>query len=131
KRIPHVDRDGLPYRSSTGEPLFGAETEVDDSDWDLTISFNSISIPFATLNSLRHHLNDSTLWGLPAETVKFSKYSFARRLYGTCNFYYNNVMSFSIRPDWNQYLADKGYMMLKDGGDPTNPEDWVRAKDSY
>lgn len=131
KRIPHVDRNGLPYRSSTGEPLAGAETEIDDSDWEITISFNSLTIPSGLVNSLRHHLNDAPLWGFPIGTVKFSKYSFARRLYGTCNYYYNNVMSFSIRGSWTQYLADKGYMMLKDGGDKNNPDDWVRAVDSY
>jgi hypothetical protein len=133
RRIPHQDRNGLPYRSSTGEPLMGSETEVDDSDWDLSVGFNSISLPLSLVNSLRHRLNDAPIWGLPAETVKFSNYSFTRRLYGKCNFYYKNDMKFSIRSDWTQYLADKGRMEFIGSGTGTgdygDPDNWVVAKD--
>lgn len=131
RKIPHQDRDGKPYRSTTGEPLFGAETEIDDSDYELNLGFNVASLNMATVNSLMHHLNNSTLWGLPAEKIKFSKFSFARKLYGTCNFYYALSMGFNIRDDWTQYLADKGRVQLGSGGNSSNPEDWVVMKDKY
>lgn len=131
KIIPHQDRDGKPYRSSPGTPLIGPQTEIDDADWEIVIGFNSVSIPLALVNSLRHHLNDSVLWGLAAQKVKFSKYSFVRRLYGLCNFYYHNIMHFSIRDDWTQNLADVGYAELKDGGDAETADDWVVSKDPH
>lgn len=131
KIIPYIDRDGLPYRSSTGEPLIGQETEIDDADWEIVVGFNSAAIPLALVNSLRHHLNDSTLWTLATGKVKFSRYSFTRKLYGTCTFYYNNQMRFSVRDSWAQYLADKGRMELGSGGSASNPVDWIVAKDIY
>lgn len=132
KRVQdHQDRDGLPYASSTGEPLIGAETEKDDADWELIVGFNSLNIPLATVNSLRHTLNNAPLWGLAAEKSKFSKYRFTRKLYGTCTYYYQNQMHFSIRDDWAAYLADKGRMELITGGSASDPDDWRVAKDVY
>ena len=128
---PNLDRDGLPYRSSTGEPLIGQETEIDDSDWEVSIELNTVTLPLGLVNTLRHRLNNSSLWGLGAEKVKFSSYSFRRLLYGTCTFYYRHTMGFQIRDSWNQNLPDKGRMKLRDGGTATNPEDWVRATDVY
>jgi len=128
----HVDRDGRPYRTSTGELLFGQETETDDADWDVVISLNSTwPPPLATVNALRHNLHNGSIWGLPAETIKFSKYQASRKMYGKCFFYTRSTMSFSIRPDWNQYLPDKGRMQLVGGGTATDPDDWVVSKDIY
>jgi len=132
KRIrPFKDRNNLPYSSTTGEPLQGPQTEIDDSDWEINLSFNTATIPLATVNSLRHNLNDSTLWGLAAGKVKFSKYSFTRKLYGTCSFYYTHSMSFSIRDSWAQSLTDIGRMELGSGGSASLPDDWVVVKDRF
>lgn len=124
-----VDRDNLPYVSSSGELLIGPETEVDDNDWEITISFNTASLFLPVVNSLRQHLNDRVLWGLPPGTVKFSRYSFERRLYGRCFFYYRHNMGFEIRSSWQHVLQDRATMRLADGGDPNNPNHWIRAKD--
>ncbi|GIW60118.1 MAG: hypothetical protein KatS3mg087_1184 [Patescibacteria group bacterium] len=124
-----IDRDGLPYISSSGELLVGSDTEIDDDDWEINISFNTASLFLGIVNSLRQHVNDAPLWGLPAETIKFSRYSFERLVYGTCFVYYRHNMTFQIRDSWAHKLQDRATMKLLDGGDPTNPDHWVRAKD--
>jgi hypothetical protein len=128
KTLAKKDRDDKPYVSSTGEPL---KIEIDDSDWDVSISFNTASLDLATVNDLMHKLNDATLWGLAAEKVKFSKYSFTRKLYGTCTFYFTNQMHFTIRDSWVQEIPDVGRMCLGSGGDKTVPGDWIVCKDAF
>lgn len=127
--VPFFDRDGKPYTNRAGEIIGGPQTEIDDNDWEINISFNSPTLNLAVVNSLRHRLNNAILWGLPAETVKFSKYGFVRRYYGICFPYYNLRMSFAIRADWTQNIQEIGSMEVIDNGDPDDPDDWVRSKD--
>lgn len=131
RELPHVDRHGRPYRSSTGEPLVGQETERDRNRWEINIVINQLTVNLQLVSDLADYLNGSPMWGLPAETIKFSKFSFHRLLYGTCTFYYKLNYGFEIRADWTQYLADKGRMELVTGGSPTNPDHWRVAKDRY
>ena len=131
RELPHEDRDGKPYRSTTGEPLVGQEVERDQSRWEINFEINLLNINLALVASLADRLNSGPLWGLGPEKVKFSKFRFRRLLYGLCTFYVNASFGFDIRDDWTQYLADKGRMELEDGGDPTNPDHWRVAKDRY
>lgn len=131
KIYPIIDRNGDRYCTRAGEPIQGTNTEIDDSDWDLNISFNTFDLPLGLINSLRHHLNDSIMWGLPVATIKFSKYSFSRKIYGSCNYYYTHNMGFSIRPSWDQSIPEFSQKELITGGDPLVPTDWIRRKDLY
>lgn len=129
KRVaPRVDRDGLPY-CYLGELIMGPDTEIDDNDWEVKIEFNSAFLPLSLINSLRHSVNSAPLWGLPAGCVKFSSYSFSRRLYGRCGYYYRHSMGFQIRSSWTQYIQAKTRMKLISGGDATDPDDYVLATD--
>jgi len=131
RELPHQDRDGKPYRSTTAEPLVGQEVERDRTRWEVDIKFNVLNPQLSLVNQLADRLNDSPMWGLPAETVKFSRFRFERLLYGLCTFYFRLDLGFEIREDWTQYLADKGRMELIENGNPTNPDHWKVTKDRF
>ena len=127
----HEDRNGDPYRSSTGEPLVGKETEVDDDRLQVVISQNQSAHNLSTVDSLMNKLNNATLWGLSSEKVKLSGCRFEQRWYAVCTEYWNFTYEFDIRDSWTQELADKGRMKLSTGGTATNPDHWEVAKDRF
>lgn len=132
RKLPNTDRDGLPYRGSTGEPLIGQEIEIDDNHWTVSITINQFQVNLALVDSLANTLNSGPIWGLPPERSKFNSYSGTKLYYGSCHAYVRSTYGFEVRADWKQYLPDKGRMEFAGTGtNATDPDDWVVAKDRF
>ena len=124
------DRFEVALKSSSHERFRGKAVEIEDSRPTVRIGFNVLTLPLATLSEYMHAVNDATLWGLGPRKVKVARISWERKLYGVCTFYYTITYEFEIKFDtWDRLLIDEGTRKLAPGGDPTDPEDFVVAKD--
>lgn len=130
RKIPNLDRDGLPYCGTTGEPLVGQEIEIEDNHWTVEFTINQFNINLSLIDSLANTLNSGPVWGLAPEKSMFSSFSASKLYYGTCHAYIRSTYGFEIRADWTQYLPDKGRMKYT-GTDPTDPTHWQVSKDRY
>jgi hypothetical protein len=125
------DRSGTALLNSSGEQFRGSIVERDKSSPTIRIGQNLATLPLATYAPMIDTLNDATLWGLPARSIKLSNASFERRLFGVCTFYYNVVYEFDV--DYSTFdrdILDHGTKLLKAGGTPDDPRDYNVAKDS-
>ncbi len=141
------DRFGDVVRSSSHELFRGAQVEVDSHRPTVTIEQNVGTLGLSTFSAMINKLNDSTMWGLPARTIKLSDITWTRKVYGSCNYYYTRIFTFDI--DFNTFdrnILDEGTKALeghwdKTTGewtldninglppDPTNPTHFDRVKD--
>lgn len=128
--------DGSLILSSSHEKIKGLEK--DSSRATVIIEINATTLGLNVYTELLHCLNDSTLWGLAARKVKFSRVSWERLLYGTCTFFYKKRMEFDIRFDgWDlDDIADTGFKVFDSERWPdtpsyrANPENYMLAVDS-
>lgn len=133
-----VDIFGDPLISSSREMFTGSAVEIDDGRPTVNISMNFVdSTIIGVATGLLHNgvygrksVNDATLFGLPAKCVKFSDFSYTRKLYGTCTYYFNCSFSFEINfATWTRRIVDTGTRVLLTGGDKDDDEDFVVKKD--
>ncbi len=139
---------GTPIRNSAHEQVRGPQVEFDSNRPTIKVQFNSGTLPLSLFCSMVDTVNASTLWGLPARTVKLSNVSWDKLLYGLCYIYYSITYEFEINfATWDRYLLDEGTKALNghwdsDGDyvtdpidefgsepDPDNPAHFVRMKD--
>lgn len=126
------DRNDEPIESSSHEMFRGAAVTFDDNRPTVSISMNVLAFPLATFAGMVDTLNDATLWGLDARTIKLSNVSWERLLYGTCTFYYRLTYEFDIRVEgegFDRVLIDEGTKVLKPGGNADDPRDFQVYKD--
>lgn len=124
------DRFGNALKTSSHEMIRGSIVEFDHNRPTVTIEKNVLTLPLATFAPMIDTVNDSTLWGLPARTVKLSSASFQRKLYGTCSYYY--VIRYDFDIDYRTFdrnTLDEGSRVLSPGGDKTKPTDFEVYKD--
>lgn len=116
--------------------FFPQEVEKDEARPTVTIEQNIATLPLMTYVQMIHTLNDDYLWGLPARSIKLSRITWSRKLYGICTYYYTQGLDFDIRiPDPNDPYAtgaggfdrvvpDRGSKVLYPGGTVGNFPDY-------
>lgn len=141
----YKDRFGNLITSSSHEPVRGPQVEFDDSKDSIIITQNVPSLGLDVYSPLKHHVNESPMWGMAERRVRFVNASFERKLYGLCNFYYTRTLEFLIDANTHdRFLLDEGTKVLNgrwngsawelidiDGNppDPDNPSHFNRYKD--
>lgn len=124
------DRNGDAITNSSFERFRGAVVERDFNRPTVRVEKTLSTLPLGTFSSLIDYVNDSTMWGLPARCVKLSNASWERLLYGVCNYYYVVTYEFDIDYEsFDRHILDEGTKVLIDGGDPTDPRDFIVSKD--
>lgn len=125
------DRNGKHILSSSLEKITGLERDIKMPT--VVISMNSLSLDLATVTQVisSYPLNDSAMWGVAARCVKLTNFSWERRLYGTCTFYYNRRFEFEIKFDTHDLtdVADAGFKVYKGSGSTSNPANYEVYKD--
>lgn len=125
---PTVDKDGDPMLHPNFQPIRGPLIEQKRSRPSMTITFNSATLPLSTYVLLLNHVNDTPLWGLPPRCIKFADAKWERLLYGTCYYYFRTSYTFEFDLEtFDKPVPATGTVVLREGGDPTNPEDFVLA----
>jgi hypothetical protein len=124
------DRFGIPLTYSNFEPMKGELIRVEETHPTIEIGFNTATLPLATFSIETNCVNDSTLWGLPPRTIKFTDVTWSRKIYGVCFYYFTVHYSFEISiSGWDVEILDEGRRVLKPGGDKNNPKDFEVYKD--
>lgn len=144
-----LDRFGLPIRNSAHEHIHGPQNEWDSGSDTVRIEANIAILNLPFLVSYKNAVNDSPLWGMPARTIKLSKYSWEILYYAQCNVYYKVVLEFEVRErGWDRDVPDEGtkalhgkwnqstghWELINIGGlppDPENPSHFTRYQDRF
>ncbi len=114
KKQAKVDRNDKPIANSSHELFTGSATEVDDSRPTVLIGKNVSSLPLVTFASMIDTVNDATLWGMAARTIKLTNVNWQRKLYGVCTYYYIVEYEFEINANtFDKTLLDIGTRVLK------------------
>lgn len=90
------DRFGQLICNSAWQMITGPENEWDDDRPQITISQNRADLQWALLCSMRDHVNDQPLWGMPARSILFKPGTFERKPYGSCQMYYTRTLNFHV-----------------------------------
>jgi hypothetical protein len=153
------DRNGNLFKSSSHEMYRGPQAEFDSSHPTVHIEQNVSTLQLALCSGLMDHVNDDTLWGLDARTIKLSNFSWTEKWYGVCTYYYTRVFDFEVKNNpndsWDREIVDEGTRALNgrwadedddectedsrwitvdvcgNAPDPTNPQDFCRYKDRW
>jgi len=104
-----TDRHGDLLLMSSGELMRGDVLLVERGRPTVRVSINVSSLPLSTFAQYRGGVNDDTLWGLPARTIRLADITWERNVYGTCNYYYTITYEFEVKYEtWNRFIPDKG-----------------------
>lgn len=124
------DRFGNPLNYTNHEQIRGAEVEDKYSYPTVTIGMNLAVIPFSTYVLLINKVNDATLWGMPRRCIRLADVKWERLLYGVCFYYYKTTYTFEANIDgFDPVIQNVGTTVLKEGGNPANPKDFIVYKD--
>jgi hypothetical protein len=103
------DRFGNFLLMSSFELMKGPQVEVERGRPTVRVTLNRSSLPLATFSQFRGGVNDSTLWGLPARTIRLADIAWERNVYGGSTYYYTVTYDFEIKYEtWNRYIVDQG-----------------------
>ncbi len=86
-------------KTSSHEPLTGIQ--VDDDRPTVRIESNIAVLGLVTFSQMVNTVNDRIVWGLASRKIKLSNVVWERKTYGTCNFYYTQILDFEI--DFNTF----------------------------
>jgi hypothetical protein len=120
--MAHHDKDGNPILSSSFEKL---PVEFDANRPQVQIGQNVLSLELPLVAQMVDRVNNHTMWGLGLRRVKLSDFSWERKLYGLCNYYYTRRFVFDINFNtFDKTIADAGHMVLKPSGNKDDPRDF-------
>lgn len=153
-----ADRYGKPIKTSSHELIRGPHVEFDRNRATIKVEQNVPVLGIEVFGPMIDTVNDRPMWGLPKRCIKLSTPSWERKYYGKCSVYYTRSFTFEINVEkeivtgnnisgWDRALLDEGTKVLNghwdqatgawhvddvagDPADPTNPEHFIRAKDS-
>lgn len=140
------DKDDKPIQSSSHELFRGPQVEFDMNRPQVRIEQNVLDLQLPTVSQMIDTVNSTSMWGLGARRVKLSNFSWERKLYGICTFYFTRVFEFDINFNtFDRTIYDEGTRVLngdwdENGNwvltningaapDPTNPRHFKRYKD--
>lgn len=118
------DRNGDLIKTSSHELVRGPQVEFDHNKPTVWVEQNESSLDMSVVAAMVDTVNDATLWGLPARCVKLSNFSWERKLFGVCTYYYTRRLEFEI--DYNTFdrsALDEGTKVL--AGDWSDAGVWV------
>lgn len=128
-RSTKVDRLGQPLRFPNFEPIMGPVTEYKYSYPTVNITFNSATLPLATYVQLINKVNDATLWGLPKRSVRFTDAKWARKVYGSCFYYYTTTYTFEFDINgFDKEIPVEGTLAYSGSGSYLDPRSFKTAK---
>lgn len=88
------DRLGNPILNVNGEPIEGLTK--DEVHPTVVIEQNLPGIDLNLNLEFVDTLNNAALWGVGVEQIKLSSFSWERKLYGVCTYYYSRKLEFEI-----------------------------------
>lgn len=134
------DRIGL-IKNTAHQPI---GVDFDETQATVRIEQNRLLLDLATVTSKINKVNSTNMWGLTPRKIKFSRYSWKRKLYGVCNFYYTQTLEFDVRFDTfdRDDIPDESSKMIRGNwtgdpptftadvsADPLDPKDYIQATD--
>lgn len=150
------DRFGNLIKTPSHEIVKGPPVEFDANRHTVRIEQNTANLELALINSMGNHVNDEPLWGLPARCIKLSEFSWERKLYGVCNYYFTRSFGFDcdsntfdrdepaegtkvLHGDWGDSEGTagtdaEGWLLIDINGSPPNPNNpthFRRYKDRF
>jgi hypothetical protein len=122
--------DDTLIQNSAKEQIKGALAEREVGAPTIQITQNVAAINLALTSQYMDGINNATLYGIGLHKVRFANYTWARKLYGVCGYYYRETFQLEVddRTWWPKGL-DEGTRYLAPGGDPDKPEDYLVYKD--
>lgn len=92
-----VDRNGDPIVSSSWEQ-YPDPVEVPIALPTVVVTRNVANLTLAVSSQVLQQapLNDAPLWGVGARCVRLSNFTWQRKLYGSCSFYFTETLEFEI-----------------------------------
>lgn len=123
------DRFGKPLYHPNFQPIKGPAVEYKYSYPTINFSFNSATLPLSTYVELINHLNDATLWGLPARRIRFSDAKWSRKVYGNCFYYFNVAYTFEFDiAGFDRAVPAEGSVCIAPDGNPGDPAALIPCK---
>lgn len=120
-----LDRFGRPIVNSAHEQLRGAQVEFEEGYDQIRIKQNVPLLQLALFTGMRNTLNSSSLWGMPARTIRLSNATWEKKYYGQCDVYYTRTFEFDINSrGWDRDYLDEGTKVLNGVWDKTTGQ-WV------
>jgi hypothetical protein len=108
------DRFGTPLTTSAREQLRGPQVEFDYNRPQIVIEQNVGVLNLPLCASMVDTVNASAIWGVSPRCVKLSDFTWERKVYGSCYYYYTRRFTFDI--DFNTFdrdLLDQGTICLR------------------
>lgn len=141
------DRFGHRILNSAWEQIRGPQNEWDESRPSVKIEQNVAVLQYDMVSQMVDTVNGNTLWGFPPRTIKLSNFTWEKKFYGTCYYYYTRTFEFDIfyrrragvdasgtstsdavytgdYDDWDREIGDEGTKVLSGHWSPTTGA-WV------
>ena len=91
-----TDRTGAFVQTTSFEPI---QTEIDQALASVVITQNVSSLGLSTFSPMVNTVNSTTLWGMPARTIKLSNAPWERKYYISGSKYYQRTFEFEVNPN--------------------------------
>ena len=88
------DLDGNPLVYTSFEKIVGPPAEFDKHRSQVIVEMNTLNLDYEATEKMVDTLNDAPLWGMPKRFWKFSDWTWSRKSYGACSFYYTKRYTF-------------------------------------
>lgn len=143
------DRFDERIANSSFEQIRGPLAEFDENRATVRIEQNVADLTWSTLQTMIDTVNDATLWGKAARTIKLSNITWDRRYTQDCTCYFVRTLEFEHNKDgFDRDIVDEGTKALNGqwddatglwvlkniaGGapDPANPAHYCRIQDRF
>lgn len=143
------DRFGLSIVNSAFEQMRGPQVEFDESNPTVTVEQNVPILNLGLVSAMMDAVNSVPQWGLAPRKIKLSNFTWDRKHYGQCFYYYTRKFEFEVNFNgFDRDMLDEGTKALnginrngewvvlpvdEEGTmpDPTNPNHFVRYKDAH
>lgn len=107
------NRFGQPVKTSSHEAIKGPQNEWDKNRSSVIIEQNVPELQLGLLTALIDHLNSTPMWDKQARCVKFSNYTWEKKYFGQCCFYFTRKLTFELNDDgFDRDILDEGTKVL-------------------
>lgn len=102
------DAEGKPLRYTSFERIRGPAVEFDKHRELIVIEQNVVNLERGLILSMVGKLNDAALWDMPARCWKLADWSWQRKLYGLCSFYFTRRLVYESNAEEVDPASPKG-----------------------